>query len=296
MDKFIEWLHRQRNEDNVLTELLKLGYLLGQKAWLHSIIAFVLGVFIPIFYGKNKMSFFLVAIVLMILDIIYANVCSSYQKKMYVKRKLSAEILSEQSSLIKSIVIEMENNKSWKNNIFKTVSNLVCEKIYRNFKDVHGCETRISVEYVFDKNTGTASRGEKHVKMSGRKSNHRSTVKKSVPLSRRHKYYSYRIFSRNNRGINILTDEEIHTAGVWYRNPNNSTDVKKYIGIAVSLYDEAEVKFILQIDCLDEIKFGETDSDSDVKEFVETYLMSYINLVSVAYLLNLNSKKEIPEV
>ena len=48
----------------------------------------------------------------------------------------ASEILSDQSSLLKSIVIEIENNRSWKTKIFKTVADLVCEKIYTNIKEL----------------------------------------------------------------------------------------------------------------------------------------------------------------
>ncbi len=83
---------------------------------------------------------------------------------------------------------------------------------------------------------------------------------------------------------------------IWYKNPNNNTNIKKYIGIAVSIYDENDVKFILEIDFIDDFIFGDNNDDADIKSFIEQYLMSYINIISISYLLNLNNKKEIPEV
>lgn len=56
------------------------------------------------------------------------------------------------------------------------------------------------------------------------------------------------------------------------------------------------MKFILEIDFLDDFDFGEDNSDNDIKTFINQYLMAYINIVSIAYLLNLNKQKEIPEV
>lgn len=56
---------------------------------------------------------------------------AEYQGRLYTERKLTYEIFSEESSLIKSLVIEIENNATWKNSIFKKTSELVCEKIYR---------------------------------------------------------------------------------------------------------------------------------------------------------------------
>lgn len=69
--------------------------------------------------------------------------------------------------------------------------------------------------------------------------------------------------------------------------------MKKYIGIAVNVYDENEVKFILEIDLLHDYMFGENDDNNDIKLFIEKYLMSYINLLSISYLLNLNNNKKI---
>ena len=75
-----------------------------------------------------------------------------------------------------------------------------------------------------------------------------------------------------------------------------NVDVKKYIGIAVSVFEDAKVNFILQIDFLDDYKFGKNDSEEDIKNFVDKYLLSYINVVTLSYLLNLNGKKNLIEV
>lgn len=222
-------------------------------------------------------------------------ICNVYQQVAYEQRKFASEILADESSLLKSIVIEMENNPNWKNKIFKTVSDLVCEKIYQNFKEVFNCETRVAVEYIFNKSTKTSSKV-KYVKMAGRRSGKRSVVKKSTMLEKRKNYYSYKIFINNNNGVNVLNTDEIQNKDIWYKNPKNNINVQKYVGIAVSVYDENEVKFILEIDFIDNFSFGDNNTDLDVKIFIEQYLMSYINIISISYLLNLNSKKEIPEV
>lgn len=296
MKRIFEWLYRKRNEDNALTQFLKLGYALGRITWLHTVVSAGLGIAIPIFYEMGNMYLFWGFISIMVIDILFVALCNSYQKSLYTKRQFSSSLLLEQSSLLKSIVIEIENNKNWKNTIFKTVSELVCEIIYRSFKEILNCETRISIEYIFNKQSRSSASSERYVKMSGRRSHQRSTVKKSMPLNRRNKYFSYQIFANNNCGINILEESQINNASVWYKNPNNNVDVKRYIGIAVSIYDDTDVKFILQIDCLDDINFGDNNSDEDIKNFIEQYLMSYINIVSLSYLLNLNNKKEIAEV
>lgn len=147
------------------------------------------------------------------------------------------------------------------------------------------------MEYIFNKSTKTSS-NVKYVKMAGRRSIQRSVVKKSTTLEKRKKYYSAKIFINNNNGVNILNIEEIQNKDIWYKNPKNNINVQKYVGIAVSVYDENEVKFILEIDFIDDFSFGDNNDDLDVKIFIEQYLMSYINIISISYLLNLNSKKE----
>ena len=96
--------------------------------------------------------------------------------------------------------------------------------------------------------------------------------------------------------MNILESEKIHDPNIWYKNLENNVDVKKYIGIAVSVLDDEKVNFILQIDFLDDFKVGKKDSEEEIKNFVDQYLLSYVNIVTLAYLLNLNSKKELNEV
>lgn len=293
--KLFLWIEKHKTEETAFIQFLKLGFSIGKKSWIHTIISAILGIIIPILFDLNKYFLFSIFIFLMILDIIFAYICNEYSQLSYLKRKFAHEILSDQSSLLKSVLIEIENNNTWRNKIFKTVSDLVCEKIYQNFKEVFNCETRISVEYVFNKNTKTAQ-NVKYIKMSGRRSRKRSTVKKSVVFEKRKRYYSYKIFSNNNNGINILDEEKINNEDIWYKNPNHMTNIKKYIGIAVNVYDENEVKFILEIDFIGDFTFGENNNENEIKKFIEDYLTAYINLISIAYLLNLNNKKEIPEV
>lgn len=295
MNKLFKWLRQRKNEDTSFSHFLKLGISIGQKSWIHAIISAVSGIIIPLFFSSGHYILFYILLFFLILDILYAYLCNWYQQKAYKQRKFASEILSDESSLLRSIVIEMENNFNWKNKIFKTVSDLVCEKLYQNFKEVFNCETRIAVEYIFNKNTKSAP-NIKHVKMAGRRSITRSTVRKSTTLDKRKKYYSYKIFINNNSGVNILNSEQLQNEDIWYNSHRNNRKVKKYVGIAVSVYDETQVKFILEIDFMDEFIFGENNNDEDIKTFIEQYLMAYINIISISYLLNLNSRKEIPEV
>lgn len=53
---------------------------------------------------------------------------------------------------------------------------------------------------------------------------------------------------------------------------------------------------VLQIDFLDDFKFGKDDTEEEIKNFVDKYSLSYVNVVTLSYLLNLNGKKELIEV
>ena len=88
------------------------------------------------------------------MDILWATVCTDYHKQMYVDRRFSTQLLTEQSSLIKSLVIDIQSSDraNWRKHIFRTCSELACSKIYRIFKDVFKCETRVSVEFILETN------------------------------------------------------------------------------------------------------------------------------------------------
>lgn len=295
MNKIWDWIDKIKNEDNGFVSFLKWCYAIGKISWIHAVISAAAGILIPIFFEMSYYKSMAVAIAFAILDILYAYICNEYQKKLFISRKFTSELLEEFSSLIKSLNIFVQNESEWKSKIFRTTSEMVCEKIYSIFKEVFKCETRISVEYVFLKTIQNRN-PEQHVKMAGRKSRHRSKTRKSIPLEKKQKYYSYQIFVNNNKGMNILESKEIQNQSIWYKNPENNVDVKKYIGIAVSVLDDEKVNFILQTDLLDDFKFGRNDSEEEIKNFVDQYLLSYVNIVTLAYLLNLNSKKELNEV
>lgn len=294
-NRIFGWLESKKNEDSGLVQFFKWCYSIGKISWIHAVVSACSGILIPIFYEQKNWKIMSLAIVIAILDIIYAYICNEYQKQLFISRKFTSELLEEFSSLIKSLSIFVENDVDWKSKIYRTTSEMVCEKIYNIFKEVFKCETRISVEYTFQKKFST-KKPEKQIRMAGRKSRHRSMTRKSIPLELKNKYYSYQIFVNNNKGMNILSADKIQDKTVWYKNPENNVNVKRYIGIAVSVFNNDEVNFILQIDFLDDYKFGKNDSEEDIKSFVDKYLLSYINIVTLSYLLNLNGKKELIEV
>lgn len=280
-----------KNKDTGLVLFLKWCYSVGKISWIHALISAASGIWIPIFYEAQQYAYMSIAIVIAVVDIFYAYFCNEYQKRLFLNRKFTSELLEEFSSLVKSLSIFVEQDVDWKNKIFRVTSEMVCEKLYSIFRDVFKCEIRSSVEYTYKKVSQTR-KTEKHVKMVARKSRHRSKPKKEVPLERRRKYFSYRVFTNNNEGINVLEEDEIQDPSIWYTNPNNSVDVKRYIGIAVSVFDNSEVNFILQIDFLDDFTFGENDSEEDIKNFVDKYLLSYVNVVTLSYLLNFNRRHD----
>ena len=183
-EKILTWVENHKNDDGALVQFIRWCYFIGQKSYIHTIMSALLGILAPILYEQGKKRLFYLFLILIILDGIYAYICNEYSKEAYKKRKFAHEILSNQSTLLKSITVEIENNNNWKGKIFKTVSDLVCENIYQNFKGIFQCNTRVSVEYVFNKNFKNA-KSEKHIKMVSRRSGKRSIVKKSVELEKK---------------------------------------------------------------------------------------------------------------
>ncbi len=108
MIKIIKWLRKKRNEDTTLTQILKLGLSIGKKSWMHAIISSILGIIIPILFDKNHLILFVICIIFLILDIVYAYICNSFEKNMFEQRKFASQILSDESSLLRSILIEIK--------------------------------------------------------------------------------------------------------------------------------------------------------------------------------------------
>lgn len=168
----------------------------------------------------------------------------------------------------------------------------VCSKIHEEFKEVYKCDVRVSVEYVFEKNTDNSI--DTYRKMAGRYSNERVKPKKATTLSSREKYFSYKIFHNNLGGLHVLNEEDFSNPDIWYATEHN-IKIYHYLGIANSFNDK-DVVFILQIDCLQNFNFGNNNSDKDIKSFVDAYIKPYANIISVAYLLGRNKNGKVGEV
>lgn len=286
-----KFLGKYRNKDTSLALFIKLVYSFGLKTWIHGIISALSGIFTAMLFERDHIFWGIVALVITILDVFYSHVCHEYSKKQFEQRKFAAEILEGESSLINSVFYLMQTNPSWKKDIFKNTSQIVCDRLYETFKNTFSCKTRVSVEFVFDKLVKEAN--EKYFQISGRNSNHITTFKSAVKAETRKQYYSYKIFINDNLGVNILKEDDIRKENGWYK---SNVNVKHYIGIAVSADNPKSVAFILQIDFLDDFSFGENNNNDDIKDFVNKYILTYVNTLKMAYLLGLNKNKKISEV
>lgn len=296
LNKVYDTLDSIKRQDNLRTQFLKLMFTIGKVGWIHGVISAIAGIFIPIIWGNNQKGWAIVLLVLMIGDIIYAYVCNGYQKRMYEERKFSVELLNELSSLLRSLNIYVVDNENWKEDIFKKTSEMACEKIYSIFRQIFHCETRVSVEYVFDKYDWKRDETQQYVKMAGRRSIHRTGGKKAELLDSRKGYFSYTIFQENNVGINSLDKKQINESEKWYQKPNADVKVSRYVGIAECVLNDRKVRYILQIDFMNEFRFGSTNSVEEIRNFIEKYLMVYTNMITFSYLLNLDDEKTIGEV
>lgn len=296
IDSFYNYLEKLKSKDGLLTNVAKIIFIVGKQGWVHSIISLIMGVIISMFLDKDKVIFAIIFIAIAVLDILWAAVCTNYHKRMYVDRRFSTQLLTEQSSLIKSLVIDIQSSDraNWRKHIFRTCSELACTKIYNIFKDVFKCETRVSVEFILEK-PDKNGKLQKFVQMAGRKSISRDKGRKPILIDKKEKFYSSKIFLNNNKGLNIRRPSEIDNADMWFQ--HNNHDVKFYWGIAVCAIEEPHVDFILQIDFFEEeLDFIDKTNDEEIRKFIERNLTAYVNLIHLSYLLSLNGKKQIEEV
>lgn len=288
MNRIIKWLNEHRRDDSSFIQFLRFGYSIGKKSWFHAIISAVLGIITPIFFDYKHYVIFVFLLLFLIFDIFYATICHCYSNYYNSRRNYAFE-QTNPSNILNSIKIQIENSDNWYENIFEEVSKLVCQKIYDDFKDFFRCETRVAIEYTyFDKDNVQC------IKMAGRASKKRSIARAGVPIEDRKQYYSYKIFKNNNVGINILDGNDLYDEKIWYTNSGRSIEINRYIGIAVDINRDKKVRYILEIDFINEFDFGDDNTKNAIKTFIDQYLTTYINIVSIFYLLN--QKTVTPEV
>ena len=68
MDALMKWLRKKRNEDTTFTQVLKLGFSIGQRSWIHAILSAISGIVIPILYEQSHYILFASLILILILD------------------------------------------------------------------------------------------------------------------------------------------------------------------------------------------------------------------------------------
>lgn len=287
------FLNKHKDRNTGFAFFLKFMYSIGSISLIHSLIIASCGICIPIFFELKHYVWFSFFIVILILDTVFDYICSSYKKQRYQDRKFSELVISNLGSLINSMNIEIKSNPLWRNTIFKKTSELVCEKIKQAFKSILDCDTRVSIEYIFDKTTQNGKL-ETFVHMSGRRSQNRDICKPAQPLRKKTKYYSYHIFISGEPGIRLVSEEETYDPNTWFRN-NDTPDIKHYIGVAVCVNGD-KVAFILQIDLLEEVQFSKTNSDKDIINFIRKNLNPYINIVTQSYLLFIDGNNQMREV
>ena len=91
MNRVWDWIDKIKNEDNGLVSFLKWCYSIGKISWIHAVISAAAGILIPIFWDKAYYKSMAVAIIVAILDILYAYICNEYQKKLFISRKFTSE-------------------------------------------------------------------------------------------------------------------------------------------------------------------------------------------------------------
>lgn len=109
----MHWIDKIKNEDSGFASFLKWCYAIGKISWIHALVSAAAGILIPIFFEKNCYKSMVGAIVIAILDILYAYICNEYQMKLFISRKFTSELLEEFSSLIKSLNIFVQNETEW---------------------------------------------------------------------------------------------------------------------------------------------------------------------------------------
>lgn len=287
---FFGWLDKNKDKDILRIQFLKLIYSIEISTTPHVVISVVLEILIPVLWTDRFILAICILLFLVLENICYC-ICEKYHVKKFEERKFATSILEDNSALLKSIEILINDTPSWKTEIFSKTCQMICEKIHEEFKEVYKCNVRVSVEYTFEKDQNCVN--EIFRKMAGRSSDNRNQPKKATKLSSRKKYYSYKIFTENMRGINYL--EINNPPKNWYNNPSHNVKVEQYLGLAHSFNDK-DVSFILQIDCLDKFNFGKDNTDEEIKRFVNSYLTPHVNIISIAYLLCKNKKGKVGEV
>ncbi len=268
------WLDKVKQKNNLWSNTLRFLYSWGKIEWLWDIIGNLILLFIPICWIPS----FKLAIVLLCLFpfcVAFKYICLNYKKHSEYESSRIFRVLDLQSEAISSIACLVEESPTWQDEIFQRTSEIVCSKIHDLFLSELDLKTRVSVEYVEHRTENN------FIIMVGRQSYRRQNGKRTKVLSEKKAYFIYKVFENNNEGVNILEKAELKDENYWHR--NHDVDVRAYWGIAVA-DNQRDVKFVIQIDFLDDLKMDEQAS----MEFIKLYLNTFTQTLRFAYLQDSN--------
>lgn len=273
MWKFLD-KYKERHTNSVVVSFFRLIYAIFKIDWVTYIALTIVTLFIPITYDAENWEGFWSLFGVFIFITILKYTCLSYKRHKEFLGNRIYRALDLQSETISSVNFYISSSDKWQKHIFEKTCEIVCAKIKELFTEELKVKTRVSVEYVYfdDK------KGKKMIKMLGRQSAARQNGSREKPLADKEQYYVYKIFNQNNCGENILKKDEIQEPKNWFTNKKHSVKVSEYWGITVE--EDDEVKFVLQIDFLDETKL----KDSEIHSFINDYLRTFIQIIRMAYL------------
>ena len=191
----LNWIEKHKNDDNIFIHFLRMIYLIAKAPAVPTVVCFVAGILIPIM-GENKHYVGATLFALFAIGVIMlGEICRKHEKKQY-RIQIAKKIEMQQiGSVFRSFRETIQQSPNWKGTIFKTISNAVCVNIHDQIQSILGCETRISVEYVFC----SSKSKKKKLKILARHSPNGNGGKKSFPMSERQNYFSYRNFHEKSR-------------------------------------------------------------------------------------------------
>ena len=271
------WLDRIKHKNNLGANALRFIYSLGRIEWLWDIINSLIVLFIPILWGPC-LRISITLLILFPFCVFFKYICLNYKKHSEYEASRLFRVLDLQSEALSCSAYLIEAVPNWREVIFEKTSEVVCSKIHDLFLSELHINTRVSVEYVEHKNN------KDFIVMLGRQSHDRPNLKKVKELSQKERYFIYSIFKDNAVNLNILEKEQIDDRRYWYK--NHDIDIKAYWGIAVA-DDSGKVRFVLQIDFLDDLEMNRNESI----KFVKRYLNTFKQMLRCAYWQDLNIKK-----
>lgn len=297
INKLYNFADTLKDKDGILANLFKFLYGIFSNASIQTVTNTFLGVLIPCIVVKNNKLLWQNCLLTMgSLALINATfqICNNYKNRNFNDRKFASLIVDRCSWIINSISIDIYKRSNYKNNILKVVGDMVCSEISSICKSIYGIETRVSIEYIFERNTNGKS--ESFTKMISRYSPKRQGVRnKAYKINNRERksYFSNQVFRNNKTGIYFLLRSDIRNPEKWFINPNHENKTVQYLAIAQTV-DGQNVSFIFQIDSLSRELFG--NNKEEAEEFANKHLIIFVNLLCLAYTLNMDKNKKVGEI